>query len=273
MKNSTAPALGQWANAPLVFVLAQVRFLPQAGVTPENIRDAITKRVANRFGTIQPTNSLDIQINLDGAAQMANTISQNLVGYDMLNTDVDAMIRIFNGSITYATTRYQNSSTFQDEWMDILKCLADVGIPNVNRLGLRYVDFLIPSEGKTPEDYVVAPWDCRHMVKLPGSTGLPDMNVSMMDVPYPQGRMRIQYMRGFGIPNLPADLQGMLPPAKQTNNDIGLCGIIDTDRWLDGQHVTEVDGLRGTFKLMHKDLSGAFQAMTTEWAQQEWKKQ
>jgi uncharacterized protein (TIGR04255 family) len=262
--------MGQWAKAPLVFVLAQVRFLPQTGVTPEGIRDAITNRIGSRFRTINQTNNLGILLNLDGEANIAQTVT-NFAGYDMLNDDVNGMVRIFNGALTYATTAYANSSLFQAEWMDILQSLPEVGVTSINRLGLRYVDFVIPSEGHAPEDYVVKPWDYRGMTPLPGSSGLPEMNVSMMDIPYPEGRMRVQFMRGIGTPNLPADLQGMLPPA--TNNEtseVGLCGIIDTDRWMDGSHPPDVAALGVKIRLMHTDLSNAFRAMITPLAKREW---
>ncbi|MEI6117078.1 MAG: hypothetical protein WCP99_21255 [Burkholderiales bacterium] len=49
MIQEAALSLGQWSNAPLAFILAQVRFLPTPAAAPENIRDAIIKRLGSRF--------------------------------------------------------------------------------------------------------------------------------------------------------------------------------------------------------------------------------
>lgn len=272
MTSETAPVLGQWPNAPLVFVLAQVRFHPIPSAAPENLRDAIVKRAGKELITITQTNAINIQINLEGEGANVHRSSQAGIGYDMLNEPLNAMVRVVNGALTYATTDYRDSTSFKQNWLGILAALQDVQIPAVTRLGMRYVDFIIPRGGKVPEDYVYAPWDTRDMRLLPGAEGRPVLNVSMMDVPYPSGRMRLQFMRGFGVPNLPADLQGMLPPAKRpTATDPGLCGIIDTDRWIEGTYPSDPETLDALFTTMHRDLSGAFRTMTTPAAQEEWK--
>lgn len=271
MPSETALALGQWPNAPLVFVLAQVRFHPTSSAAPENLRDAIIKRAGKDLITVTQTNAINIQINLAGEDANVHRSSQAGIGYDLLNEQFNAMVRVVNGALTYATTDYRDSTSFKQSWLSILAALQDVQIPTVTRLGMRYVDFILPKGDKVPEDYVYAPWDTRGMKLLPGADDRPILNVSMMDVPYPHGRMRLQFMRGFGIPNLPADLQGMLPPAKRTTEtNPGLCGIIDTDRWIEGTHPSDPETLGALFTTMHRDLSEAFKTMTTPAAQEEW---
>lgn len=271
MTAETAPVLGQWPNAPLVFVLAQVRFHPLPSASPENVREILTKRVGKEFSTIVQASAIDIQINLDAEPTIQRT-PQAAIGYDMLNGAMDASIRVLNGALTFSTTTYEDSEGFMERWAEILGALGEAGVALLTRLGLRYVDFISPRGGKTPEDYVEAPWNLRGMKSLPGAEGAPSMNVSMMDVPYPKGRMRLQFMRGFGFPNLPADLQGLLPPANRMKATApALCGIIDTDRWIDGNHQADIATLRTSFVGMHKDLSEAFKAMTTEAAHMEWK--
>jgi uncharacterized protein (TIGR04255 family) len=265
-----APALGQWANAPLVFVLVQVRFLPAAAAGPENIRDAITARLGQRFTSIVEATQVGFQINVEGQAGVV-TGQTSVAGYDMLAVDMQSMVRVTRDSVSYATTSYQNSKLFFVDWMEILKALPEVGIKTVNRVGMRYVDFIIPAEGREPEDYVVAPWDARNMPKLPGANVGPSLIVHMMDVPFPEGMMRLQFMKGFGMPSLPADLQGMLPPVNSQNqNRLGWCGIIDTDRWMDAEVPSTEEQLRVSYATIHTDLSQAFRAMITPFAQEVW---
>ncbi len=260
---------GQWAHAPLVFVLAQVRFLPNAAATPEHLRDAVTKRMGARFPTVSQTNGVSIEINLDTEPNVQRTAQA--IGYDLVNNEVNAMVRIQQGALSYAVTSYIDSPHFREEWLDIAEALADVQVTAVTRLGLRYVDFLMPRHGQRPEDYVHAPWNLTGMPTLPGAVNGPDLHVSMLDVNYRAGRMRLQFMRGVGVPSLPMDLQGMLSP-RQPSSQVGPgeCGVIDSDRWIDGEHAADRANLNQIFTQMHTDVSSAFRAMITPLAQREW---
>lgn len=268
MRDGT-PRRGQWANAPLVFVLAQVRFLPNAAAAPDHLRDAVAKRMGTRFPTISQNTGLSIEINLDAEPSVQQTAQA--VAYDLVNNDVDAMVRVQQGALTYAVTSYVDSSHFRDAWLDITDALAEVQVTAVTRLGLRYVDFLLPTREKRPEDYVNAPWNLREMPQLPGAKGGPDLHVSMMDLAYTEGRMRLQFMRGFGVPSLPMDLQGMLSPRQRSQQaEPGECGVIDSDRWIDGEHRADRATLSQKFTQMHTDVSSAFRAMITPLALREW---
>jgi uncharacterized protein (TIGR04255 family) len=268
LSSNTTPQLGHWGRAPLVFVLAQVRFLPSAAASPENLRDAITNRVGRRFPTISQSGDLTIEFNLDSEPRVQRTAQ---AAYDLVNNNVDAMVRIANGVVTYAVTSYVDSSHFREEWLEVAGALEDVNVATVNRCGLRYVDFLQPEKGRRPEDYVNAPWNLNGMPLLPGAVRGPDLHVSMMDLAYPNGRMRMQFMRGFGVPSLPMDLQGMLSPRPQAlQSEPEECGVIDTDRWVDGEYRTDRATLSQVFTQMHTDVSAAFQTMITPMAINEW---
>jgi len=271
LESDTAPRVGQWASAPLVFVLAQVRFLPNASATPEQLRDALIKRVGYKFPTINQTNALNVEITLDAPAANPQR-AVPLVIYDLVNNDVDAMVRIGQGSLTYAVTSYVDSPRFRSAWLEITDALTDVDITSVMRLGLRYVDFIIRQAGRKPEEYVKAPWNLAGIPELPGALRGPDLNVSMMDVAYPQGRLRLQFMRGIGVPSLPMDLQGMLIRRQQSAGaGHAECGVIDSDRWIDGnEHSADHATLDRLFTQMHTDVSAAFRAMITPLAAEEW---
>jgi uncharacterized protein (TIGR04255 family) len=270
--SDVAPLRGQWACAPVVFVLAQVRFLPNAAAAPENLRDAITRRVGPRFPTVSQTTGPAIEISLD--AEPAAQRQAAAAAYDLINENVDAMVRVQPDALTYAVTSYPASPRFRENWLEIAAALQDVGVVTVSRVGLRYVDFVLPREGRVPEDYVQAPWNLSGMPELPGAEGSPDLHVSLFDLRYPAGRMRLQFMRGFGIPSLPMDLQGMLSPRQEFSpTQPMVCGVIDTDRWIDGEHPTDAATLNQLFTRMHKEVSDAFNAMITPLAKGEWNPQ
>ncbi|MGF6372958.1 uncharacterized protein (TIGR04255 family) [Paraburkholderia sp. RAU6.4a] len=271
MDSDTARQKGQWASAPLVFVLAQVRFLPSAAAAPEHLRDAIIKRVGYKFPTINQTNALNFEITLDAPTPSPNRAAQSVI-YDLVNSEVDAMVRVEQSALTYAVTSYFDSHNFRNQWLEITEALKDVDVSSVMRLGLRYVDFIIPQSGRKPEEYVKAPWNLAGMPVLPGALRSPDLSVSMMDLAYPEGRLRLQFMRGIGVPSLPMDLQGMLTPRQQSASAIHAeCGVIDSDRWIDGnEHSVDRANLDELFRQMHTDVSSAFRAMISPLADEEW---
>lgn len=264
-------AMGQWKNAPLVFVLAQVRFLAAAGSSAEHVRDAVGKRKAGRrFTAIKPHTTMSLNVDLSSQPPGASPV-QLATGYDMSCESYDTMLRVTKDSLSYATTAYKDSTTFLSEWTDLLGALGDLGVQTATRLGMRYVDFVFPAHGKQPEDYVNPPWNLAAMPTLPGTQGQPDMHVHVLDIPYANGRMRLQFMRGVGVPQLAADLQGMLPPLMlPSSRGDAACGVIDSDRWIDTNMSTDTETLAKGFAEIRRDLLQAFQAMITPGARAEW---
>lgn len=271
MNNQISPAMGQWKNAPLVFVLAQVRFLAAAGCSAEHVRDAVAKRSAGRrFTVIKPHTTLNITMDAGAQPPALNPV-QLATGYDLSCESLDTMLRVTKDSVSYATTVYKDSAAFLAEWRDLLGALGDMGVQTALRLGMRYVDFVLPSSGKRPEDYVVAPWNLHGLPDLPGADQDPSMAHShVLDLPYPRGRMRLQFMRGYGVPQLAADLQGMLPPLTQAPAESLVCGVLDFDRWIDVSIPADIDTLGNGFAEIRGNLSQAFKAMITPLARAEW---
>ena len=269
MTGDVTPLRGHWACAPVVFVLAQVRFLASPAAAPENLRDAIVKKVGPQFPTVSQTRGPTMEINIDADPGVQRPGAA--VAYDLVNENVDAMVRVQQDALTYAVTSYEDSSHFREHWLEVAAALQDVGVGTVSRVGLRYVDFVLPREGRLPEDYVKAPWNLSGMPQLPGAEGAPDLHVSLLDVRYPAGRMRLQFIRGVGMPALPMDLQGMLSPRQETpHGKLSVCGVIDSDRWIDGDHQADTATLNQLFTRMHTEVSAAFQAMITPLAEREW---
>lgn len=269
MTGDVSPRRGRWARAPIVFVLAQVRFLATPATAPENLRDAIVRRVSSQFPTVSQSRGPTVELSIDAEPGVQRT--RAAVAYDLVNENVDTMVRVQHDTLTYVVTEYEDSSHFREHWLEVAAALQDIGVATVSRVGLRYVDFLLPREGRMPEDYVKAPWNLSGMPQLPGAAGAPDLHVSMLDVGYPAGRMRLQFIRGYGMPALPMDLQGMLTPRLEPpHSKPTVCGVIDTDRWIDGQHPADLATLNQLFTQMHTEVSAAFQAMISPLAEREW---
>lgn len=271
MLEQPALARGQWANAPLVFVIAQVQYSPQPDGFSERLCQLIEQLQPQQYlpSQAQPLMHFSLQFGESGVPQQQATKSG--VAFNLIRKDGLMTVRMAPDSLSLATTTYENSTHFRGLWAPMIGCLSTAGlIGNLNRLGMRYVDFVIPPEGSTPEQYVNQPWGLQNFPQLPGAKEKPDLHVSVNDLEFDQGRLRLQYMRGYGEPMLPVELQGIIGPQRREVPPHIATGIIDSDRWMEGSWGADQTHIDSLFEIMHRDLSAVFRAMITDRAVQEW---
>lgn len=263
---------GQWAQAPVVFVLAQVRFPAQPEGFTEKLQMAISNLYEGDFLPAQPAPVMEIKIEMELGGMPKQTVTQTGTGFNIVKSDGRMVVRIEPSSLTMAVNEYRDSKHLMKLWFPMVASLKEAGLQgSVFRLGLRYVDFVVPTEGKLPEDYVNPPWNQSATPTFEGALAKPGMFVSLHDIEFALGRMRLQFMRGFGKPGLPADLQGLLEPRAMDCSVEQPTAVIDTDRWMEGGAWDPVEKEIGEdFKTMHQDLSKTFKTMVSSMARNEW---
>lgn len=262
---TNAPVLGQWPNAPLALVLAQIRFEPLLDI--EAISKAFHEKVESAFPRVQTSQRLPF-FPIPGGAEASVPPNPQMVVFDFMNAGRTKAIRLESNALTYSVTEYlKYEGHFENEWGQAVEALSSLKRPFVTRLGLRYVDFILPAEGALPSDYVASPLGAA--LEIEG--GKPKSQYSMVDYEMMQGALRIQYFQQVGQPLLPPDLQGPLaPPALTFDRADDLTAILDTDRMMDvGNHFSH-DEIMSSFSSMHSDLSGMFKRIITEHAKKEW---
>lgn len=271
--STTAPAaLGQLPNAPLVFVLAQVRFIPSSQINLDDRRDAVRRALSEDFQQVNAVMAFSIEFSSAQGEGSTMPKSPVVIGYDIRSVDQKAIVRVALDSITLAVTKYKNYPDFEATWSKLLDALPSMGIKDVQRIGMRYVDFIYPADGKLPEDYFNSPLDSRKSTLIEGTIGIPQVNMQLQEYAFPKGRMRIQYARGEGQPELPMDLQGLLEvkPVGARAGYSGPTATFDSDRWVDGFHTSDGTSLKNEFSMLHQDLSSVFKQVTTAAAKSEW---
>lgn len=269
-QNTSAPAMGQWVNAPLVFVLTQVRFPNQPDGFTERVQLAISALQTGKFLPAQAAPVMQVQLEIEQGGIPKQTVTQIGMAYNMTREDGRMLVRIESASLTLAVNEYIDSKHLMGQWLPMVACLAEAGFAGgINRLGLRYVDFIIPQSGAAPEDYVNPPWNLTSTPRIVGSLGAPGMHMSVHDMEFQRGRMRLQYIRGHGKPALPTDLAGLLEPSKKAETD-GETAVIDTDRWIEGEWAPDQAQIKADFRQMHSDLSAAFKTIVSTRARTEW---
>lgn len=266
----TAPrrALGRWPNAPLALVLAQVRF----DQSPETEPQPLSERIQKLTGSIYPHTSPLQQITMILGRTTSSTTSQPPVpvGLDLRNSENNEAVRLQPGSVTFTTSSYQDRNHFSRQWRVLMDALCEKRGLKVNRLGLRYVDFIIPSAGHVPEDYFRD-----GLGRSPAALGNQSpVAFNLYDFARENGgQLRVQYSRGFGPPALPPDLQDMvLPPeALTTKTNSGMSAVLDMDRWRPANESMSAETIARELETLRADIASSFLSIITDLADKEWK--
>lgn len=135
-------------HAPLVHVIAQVRFEPVTYIEksiPE-LQEPLKKLGFPRFkkSTIQ-------QFALDGAQPRIDTLTR----WDFADREQHNSVAITSDFVAVQTSRYDVFPTFARLLHDVFQIVrAHTDVEVVQRLGIRYVDVVRPRTGTNFEDYL-----------------------------------------------------------------------------------------------------------------------
>lgn len=264
--------LGRWPNAPLALILAQIRFDPEVDTEYQQVADRLKAALGKQFPAMKTVRHVTFVFGNTPVPASESSENEGEVGRELRSDDNRSALRLQNGVMTYTTSLYEDSLHFLAEWRTMLDCLCAAGGVMVQRLGLRYVDFIIPSAGKVPEDYFKDGFG--HSTDVFGETA----QTAFMSHEFSRGEdglMRVQYGRGFAEPSLPPDLEGsvLLPPAllktysKETN---GPSAVLDIDRWRIDSRRLQPNEIAEEFQHLRDDICQAFSRIITPEAQAEW---
>jgi uncharacterized protein (TIGR04255 family) len=262
-------ALGKWPNAPLALVLAQVRFDPEVDTEYMVVAARLKAALGERFPAMKTVRQVTLVFGNAPVPAGESKGNEGEVGRDLRSDDNRSALRVQDGGMTYTTSLYKDSPHFLAEWRSMLDCLCAAGGVKVQRLGLRYVDFIIPATGKAPEDYFKDSFTRASNVF--GETA----QAAFMSYEYPKGNdgaMRVQFGRGFAPPSLPPDLDGSveLPPALTGKYTQGPSAVLDIDRWRADSRRLQAGEIADEFQRLRNDISMAFSRIITSEAKAEW---
>lgn len=261
-------ALGRWPNAPLALVVAQVRFVPYDQTKPYLVAERIQHATGSEYPHLTPLQTISVVI---GKGQPVVIPPQKeMTDFELRNSENNKVIKMQRDGLTFMTSAYQDSTHFLNQWRVFMAALCENRELRVLRLGVRYVDFIIPSEGHVPEDYFRD-----GLGRSPGILGEQSpVSFTLYDFPRQNGgQLRLQYRRGFGPPSLPPDLQdSVLPPGGLTTRSSGdISAVLDMDRWRIVNDSMSTDDIISGLEELRSDMATAFQSIMTELAEREWK--
>jgi uncharacterized protein (TIGR04255 family) len=263
-------AQGTWPNAPLALVLAQIRFDPELDTEYKVVAARLKEALGERFPAMKAVRQAVLVFGNMPVPQGVPRPDDGEVGRELRRDDDRSSLRVQEGVMTYTTSLYKDSPHFLAEWRSMLDCLCAAGGIKVQRIGLRYVDFIIPTAGKVPEDYFEDGFS-----RASSALGEVTPLTAFMSYEYPKeenGGMRVQFGRGIAPPSLPPDLDGSVqpPPALLEKYNKGPSAVLDIDRWRMDSRRLKAAEIAEEFRLFRDDIRIAFHAIITSEAQAEW---
>lgn len=140
-------------NAPLIYTIAVVRFPRVPNF--EKFIDKFFEKIRTQYPHDKKFNHVSMKASMSDAGFSLEPFEKIIWQYLSVNKDCGFLLT--DESVCFHTSNYKDSKTFLERFQFGLSRLIEVpeiGINLVTMLGIRYIDLVIPEEGKKLSDYL-----------------------------------------------------------------------------------------------------------------------
>jgi len=260
------------SNAPVYYALAQVQFNPVAAMSKyiDEVQDHLRREDYTLF---EPQQVTHLQfVTAPGKAQTEPQVA-HITSWLITKGDRTAGYILSPSSITFHTTHYETSSEFIPELIRGLKAVHDVvKLDHISRLGLRYLDAVLPQPGETVDQYLA---DGLHGVCFGG-----DQRYALFESVFetesgpllPRGTLIARVHRVISPLGYPPDIvpNGLVQLSKFEIKDELSHAVIDTDHFVEGHMLLDFDKISEQLLTLHATIKLAFKATITDHARSVW---
>lgn len=253
-------SLGTLPNAPLACVLIAIQFeeIPDFESKFAAVKDALKAYLPRLRESEKQVQGLP---NRQAVIDVHEFISENL----------RQSLRITKYQLSLIVTEYSRSESLINLFSDLLNIVWEKFDPLVTRIGIRYIDFILPRLNEQPEDYVIE-----------SIRGIPDLKLGQVfsvsanftHYQFDDGMMLIRYASGMGRPVVPPEigLESLQPSDVMARSHDGRSAILDFDR--SGDFSARIGKAEVLTKVTQyqMQLSKAFKEITTQAAVDVWSK-
>lgn len=260
------------SNAPVYYALAQAHFNPVAAMA--KYVDQIQDRLRHEgYPLFEPQQFMQLIVPGLGQAQPQEPQIQQAVSWLMTRSDRSAGFILAPSTISYHTTHYQTHREFISELLRGLTAVHEtVSLDHVSRLGLRYLDAVLPRTGETTEQYLVG--------GLHGIDFNAERRHAMMESVFvtdthplvPNGTLVVRVYRVVAPLGFPPDMlpTGLAIAPQFEIKEPREHAIIDTDHYVEGRMPVEMDKLNDQLLSLHGTIKSVFGSTTTDHARSAW---
>lgn len=258
----TTTALGTWHRPPLVYVVAELVISPYYSMTSKI--PALQDSLRSSF----PRTLEAKELIVDGAKPSAQSVWQ------LLSADKEHGVQLGTRTISLHATSYAQSSDFLSRWAEVLDAIHNANLGAfVERAGLRYIDLIVPAEGRSPADYLA---DGLKGIQPEGarSTGSMWAAAFQFDGSSVNLRAAAPAPQGLLLPPdfnaLPLHKPAVMREAEERLKTEQAIGFVDTDCLKEIGQVFDAGELLTVFTEMQKLTSRTFKAALSDIARGEW---
>lgn len=255
-------------NPPVYLTLAQVRFNPilkLADFLPsiqESFRQA-------GYPDFDRQHIISIQLTTQEGQPPAPTPVQQerfLLG----NVEKTHTFFLDGQSLTLQSTNYGQFETFSACFLDGLNIVNDaVKLAFTERVGLRYLDRVMPQAGETIEQYLVD--QVQGLYSRLGGRPLYSFTEAMNEIGSIKLLSRVAIQEGPLA--LPPDIQaGSMQISERFRSYVGNSAILDNDGFVEGREAFSTKAVAEHLDAIHKVIESAFKTTATPYAFAAWDK-
>lgn len=258
------------SNAPVYYALVQAHFNPIAAMAnyTDRIQDVLRRQGYPLFEKQQTTHLVVHNEGKDTEPQVKHATS-----WLLSTNDRNSGFILSQSSITFHTTHYQTHVEFITELLRGLQAVHKVvELDHISRLGLRYLNAVLPKSDEKVEDYLI---DGLHGLSFPANR-IHGMNESVFTTNtgplLPAGTLVVRAYRMTSLLGFPPDMipQGLSANQKFVTTEPCEHSVIDLDHYAEGQMPVDQSKLEAQLISLHETITSAFKATTTDFARKTW---
>lgn len=260
------------SNAPVYYALTQAHFNPVAAMSKyvDQIQDRLRREGYSLFELQQVTH---LVLPAPGQAQQAEPQITHTISWLITRSDRTAGFILGPSAITYHTTHYDTHNEFIPELLRGLAAVHEAAtLEHVSRLGLRYLDAVLPRTGERVEQYLVSGLHGIEFDATPRYRLAESVFGTKTGPLVPAGTLVARVYRMTAPLGFPPDMQpnGLVINPKFDVREPREHAVIDTDHFAEGRMPIDMDKLSEQLLSLHATIKSVFRAMTTDHARSVW---
>ncbi|MGH1448793.1 MAG: TIGR04255 family protein [Pseudomonadaceae bacterium] len=261
------------SKPPVYYALAQARFNPVAAMG--DYADKIQDRLRRKGYTVLETEQLQgFELQLGGALDaVPSKRSKSIQHWFITKADRSCGYVLGEDFLTFQSTSYENHQDFFENLVIGIEIVDEVvQLEAISRLGIRYLDAILPKENELVKSYLV---DGIHGIAIDGAKRKFSAWESIFETRCAghTGTLVTKVYKAFGKVGFPSDLVAksvQLLPRFQLAQDIDHA-VIDMDHYLDAVFTARKEELLPALYELHEAINLSFHAIATPYAFDAWK--
>jgi len=259
------------SKAPVFFALAQVLFDEQLRLD-ESIVAIQEKFKEHGFPVFQ--RQVFVTTITPSAPAAPNSVAvpsmqvQAQSRYIFAKLDQSSSFSLERNGLAFYVNKYEDYHAFAEAFFVGISIVHEVlKLSYLERIGIRYLDAVIPQAGETLDAYLVSQMlGVSHLISK-------KLEHAISETVFAEDKMKLvaRAIIREGMIGVPIELAELMPSRPDFANLTGLCGTIDTDAGYEERIAFDLGVVKTKLQELHDEASNAFRTIVTTTALDRWK--